>query len=393
MNDALERADLADVAGSFGQLLHAAGVPVTPERAGRFAAVIALALPVTVDELYWLARVTLVSELSQIDTFDRVFQQLFAGIVDPADSRGQPIAPAPMTAPHGYRRDGTHGDRRGTVSAPSPATTAEGGVTVDKTTQTTTIAAWSSDERLRTRDFESLTNAELLHLRALMAEMALAPPPRRSRRRHVSPLGAKVDQRATLRRAHRTAGDPVALVLRHRRSKPRRVVFLCDISGSMEPYGRAYLQLLHCAVGAARAETFVFATRLTRLTRSLRATNPDHALYRAGRVAPDWSGGTRIGAALKSFNDQYGQRGMARGAVVVIVSDGWERDDPARLRREMERLSRLAHRVIWVNPRAANPGYEPLVGGMAAALPFVDDLVTGHSLDAMRDLLLAVAQD
>ena len=149
---------------------------------------------------------------------------------------------------------------------------------------------------------------------------------------------------------------------------------ICDISGSMEPYARAYLQLLHSAVGGARAEAFVFATRLTRLTKVLHAGNPDHALHRAGQAAPDWSGGTRIGQALEAFNERYGRRGMARGAVVVIVSDGWERDDPALLGREMERLHRLAHRVIWVNPRKAAPGYEPAVGGMAAALPHVDRL-------------------
>ena len=159
----------------------------------------------------------------------------------------------------------------------------------------------------------------------------------------------------------------------------------------MESYARAYLQLLHSAVGGARAEAFVFATRLTRLTKVLHASNPDHALHRAGQAAPDWSGGTRIGRAVEAFNERYGRRGMARGAVVVIVSDGWERDDPALLGREMERLHRLAHRLIWVNPRAAAPGYEPAVGGMAAALPHVDRLVSGHSLAALDELLAAIA--
>ena len=142
---------------------------------------------------------------------------------------------------------------------------------------------------------------------------------------------------------------------------------------------------------APRAEAFVFATRLTRLTKVLHAGNPDHALHRAGQAAPDWSGGTRIGRALEAFNERYGRRGMARGAVVVIVSDGWERDDPALLGREMERLHRLTHRLIWVNPRTAAPGYEPAVGGMAAALPHVDRLVSRHSLAAIDELLAAIA--
>ena len=167
---------------------------------------------------------------------------------------------------------------------------------------------------------------------------------------------------------------------------------LCDISGSMEPYGRAYLHLLRSAVASGTpAEAFVFATRLTRLTRALGGRNPEAAIQRAAAAAPDWSSGTRIGQALKQFNDRYGRRGMARGAVVVILSDGWERADPALVGREMERLSRLAHRIVWVNPRASAPGFEPRTGGMAAALPHCDALVSGHSLAAMNELAAALA--
>ena len=169
-------------------------------------------------------------------------------------------------------------------------------------------------------------------------------------------------------------------------------MLLADISGSMEPYARAYLHLLHGAVRATRAEAFVFATRLTRLTRALAVTDADRALARAAAAMPDWSGGTRIGAALKNFNDGYGRRGMARGAVVVIVSDGWERDDPTLLGEQLARLARLAHRIVWVNPRAAAPSFEPLVAGLRAALPHVDTLVSGHSLAAMDDVLDAIGQ-
>jgi uncharacterized protein len=174
----------------------------------------------------------------------------------------------------------------------------------------------------------------------------------------------------------------------------RRLVLLCDISGSMEPYARAYLQFLTCAAAAgAETEAFAFATRLTRLTRALHSRRPERAIQRAAATAPDWSSGTRIGDALKSFNDRHGRRGMARGAVVVILSDGWERGDPALVAREMERLSRLAHRIVWVNPRVAAAGFSPRAGGMAAALPFCDTLVSGHTLEALEDVVAAIAGD
>jgi hypothetical protein len=168
-------------------------------------------------------------------------------------------------------------------------------------------------------------------------------------------------------------------------------VLLCDISGSMEPYARAYLQFLTCAAGAGpNAEAFVFATRLTRVTRALASRNPERAIQRAAATAPDWSSGTRIGDALKAFNDRHGRRGMARGAVIVILSDGWERGDPALVGREMERLRRLAYRVVWVNPRVSARDFEARAGGLVAALPFCDALVSGHSLEALDEVADAI---
>src|SRR5215207_7944375 len=206
--------------------------------------------------------------------------------------------------------------------------------------------------------------------------------------------GRRLDMRRTLRGSLRTAGDPIRLARRRRRVTRRRMVLLCDISGSMEPYARAYLQFLTCAAGSARdAEAFVFATRLTRLTRALRSRSPERAIQRAAAVAPDWSSGTRIGDALKAFNDRHGRRGVARGAVVVILSDGWERGDPALVGREMERLSRLAHRIVWVNPRVAASDFSPRAGGMAAAIPHCDALVSGHSLEALGEVIQAIGAD
>ena len=182
----------------------------------------------------------------------------------------------------------------------------------------------------------------------------------------------RIDMRRTLRASLRTGGDPIRLARRRRRVVPRRLVMLCDISGSMEPYARAYLQFLTCAAGSGpNAEAFVFATRLTRLTRALASRHPERAIQRAAAAAPDWSSGTRIGDALKAFNDRHGRRGMARGAVVVILSDGWERGDPMLVGREMERLARLAHRIVWVNPRVGASGFSVQRrrhGGGAAAL-------------------------
>jgi uncharacterized protein with von Willebrand factor type A (vWA) domain len=197
--------------------------------------------------------------------------------------------------------------------------------------------------------------------------------------------------RRTLRASLRTGGDPIRLARRRRRVLPRRLVLLCDISGSMEPYARAYLQFLTCAASAGpRNEVFVFATRLTRLTRALGSRNPERAIQQAAATAPDWSSGTRIGDALRGFNDRHGRRGMARGAVVVILSDGWERGDPSLVQREMARLSRLAYRIVWVNPRASAAGFSPRAGGMAAALPHCDALVSGHSLAALHEVVAAI---
>jgi uncharacterized protein with von Willebrand factor type A (vWA) domain len=355
----------------------------------------ALAAPATNAELYWLARVSLVADRAQIEVFDRVFAQVFAGMVDPAEFRGDE-PPATAAAPAEPRPqepgDGARSGRPGEPQTPRPSLLGDDDNSDDDDGEQETMAALrSADEHLRHKDFGTLSPDELGRLRVLTGRMAFATPPRRSRRQVRSALGRDLDVRATLRRARRTGGDPLVAVRRRRRSRPRRLVLLCDISGSMEPYARAYLQLLLSGVDGARAEAFVFATRLTRLTRALRGAIPAVALERAGRAAPDWSGGTRIGSALKEFNDDYGRRGLARGAVVVVLSDGWDCGDPEVLGREMARLGRVAYRVVWVNPRKAAPAYAPLVGGMAAALPHLDAFVSGHSLAAFDDVLEAIS--
>ena len=237
----------------------------------------------------------------------------------------------------------------------------------------------------------ALAPHELAQLYVLMSRLELATPLRRTRRNESGRGGRRIDMRRTLRTSLRTGGDPIRLARRQRRIVRRRLVMLCDISGSMEPYARAYLQFLTCAAGSGpNAEAFVFATRLTRLTRALSSRNPERAIQRAAAAAPDWSSGTRIGDALKAFNDLHGRRGMARGAVVVILSDGWERGDPSLVSQEMERLGRLAHRIVWVNPRVGATAFSVRAGGMVAALPYCDALVSGHSFAALEEVVEAI---
>ncbi|MGE5857952.1 MAG: vWA domain-containing protein [Solirubrobacterales bacterium] len=393
----LDRVDLPALATALGRRLRAAGVPTTPERASRFARALALVAPVRRAELYWTARSVFVSSQAQLPTFDRVFAAVFDPALEPDEERGDPYSPTltssrpsePPPAPQarsvpGERRSDEGGGVRGTGSPP--------GDDRDAREVEVPLASASEEERLRKKSFEELAPDELERIRRLMAALELAAPQRRSRRRRRARRGEHLDLRRTLRASLRTGGDPMTLASRSRRTRPRRLVLLCDISGSMESYARAYLHLLTSAVASgAPAEAFVFATRLTRLTRALGGRNPEAAIQRAVVAAPDWSSGTRIGEALGTFNDRYGRRGMARGAVVVILSDGWERADPALVGREMERLARLAHRIVWVNPRAGAPGFSPGVGGMAAALPHCDALVRGHSVEAMYEVAEAIA--
>lgn len=378
--------DLAAVAGTLGAALHAEGLPVGPDRSERFARAVTVMRPATLRELYWCGLVTLVSDPEQVEVFSQVFAALFAGLAgsDPAEQRGDPnSAPLPgaRTAPG---RPGS-----ATPSVDDPAGQSRN--TQQPSRAGAVRALSTSIERLASRDFAELSPDELPVLAQLMREFSIATPPRRTRRYRATPSGRRVDLRTTLRRARRTGGEPFRLARHAARNRPRRLVVLCDISGSMEAYARAMLQLLYCATGGAGAEVFTFATRLTRLTPALATRQPALALARAGQAAPDWSGGTRIGAALKEFNDTYGCRGMARGAVVLIISDGWETGDPALLGAEMARLSRIAHRIVWANPRTQSPRYRPEVGGMAAAWPYCDAVVSAHRLTALAELIAAIA--
>lgn len=384
----------AGVVAGFGDLLRAQGLPVTPERMLTFARAIELSQPTELTELYWLGRATLVTAVAQIQTYDQVFDAVFRGIVTWQDSRNSDLQAEDGSDPSPTRDPGS---REAGSSEPGPAGSAltlstPGGVEPEEdAADPQRLAAVSASERLADRPFAQCTEEELALIRRLVEQLPVVPPPRVGRRLRRHAQGRRLDVRSTLRRSHRTAGDPVELVRRSRTERPRRVILIADVSGSMEPYARVYLHLMRGAVQALHAEAFVFATRLTRLTRALELTQPDVAYRRAVESAPDWSGGTRIGRALADFLDEFGRRGLARGAIVVIVSDGWEIESPGLVGESMQRLSRLAHHVIWVNPRKAAESYEPLVGGMAAALPSVDTFVSGHSLRALEEVMDAIS--
>jgi hypothetical protein len=193
--------------------------------------------------------------------------------------------------------------------------------------------------------------------------------------------------RRLARRSLARGGDPIERTFRRRIDVPRKLVVLCDVSGSMEAYTRALLLFLHAVVGSGRGvEVFVFGTRLIRLTDEFRTRDPEQALAAASKRVVDWAGGTRIGASLRTFNDIWGRRALSRGAAVVIVSDGWERQDATLVAEQMQRLQRAAYAIVWVNPLKGNPDYQPLAGGMRAALPYVDRFVAGHNLASLEEL-------
>jgi uncharacterized protein with von Willebrand factor type A (vWA) domain len=364
--------DLPPLAGALGRRLREAGLPVTPARSAEFARALELVRPVSRRRLYWTARGMLVSDASQVQAFDRVFSEVFGREQD------VPASPDPPSSFH---------STIGRSPSPSPPSSGD-----DRDTELDVpVGRASGEERLASKSFDSLEPHELAQLYRLMSRLKLATPLRRMRRYEKGRRGGRIDMRRTLRGSLRTSGDPIRLARRRRRTVRRRLVMLCDISGSMEPYARAYLQFLTSAAGSGpSSEAFVFATRLTRLTRALASRHPERALERAAAAAPDWSSGTRIGDALKAFNDRHGRRGMARGAVVVILSDGWERGDPALVGREMARLARLAHRIVWVNPRVSASAFSVQAGGMVAALPHCDALVSGHSFEALGEVAEAI---
>lgn len=351
---------------AFGRVLRAAGLDVGP---GRVAEALAGLDNVEIgsrEDVYWALRLTLVSKAGDIELFDRAFEAWFMRVRrDELPRREVPTAQATAENKPGARE-----------VDPEP----EAGEGDD-------TPGWSAGESLRDKDFASMTPAELAELRKLMRKLAARRPLRRSRRLRRHQRGDIFDMRRLIRASLATGGDPLDRTFRKRLLVPRRLVVICDVSGSMEAYARALLLFVHAAVGAGKGvEAFVFGTRLTRLTSELKVRDPEQAFDAASARVVDWSGGTRIGASLKAYNDEWGRRALTRGAVVVVVSDGWERDNAALVGTEMARLQRQAYATVWVNPLKGSPEYQPLAGGMRAALPYIDRFLPGHNLAALEEL-------
>ena len=352
----------------FSHALRTAGLKIGPDRAQVFVDACARLGAGARANVYWAGRATLCASPEDILVFDSTFHRWFS--LEPAralraQSPGGTISQADL--------DGGTG-------------------TGDRLEDHLVAILASEEESLRHRDIASLTADERARMARLFAGLTVAIPQRRSLRRRPYRRG-DIDAARTAREQLRRAGEPGLLRYRRQRPRARRIVFLIDVSGSMEAYADSLLRLAHRVVVAAprTTEVFTLGTRLTRVTTALRLHDPEQALAEAGRAVPDWSGGTRLGEVLRAFTDRWGQRAVVRGAVIVIASDGWERGDPALLGQQIDRLHRLARCILWSNPHRGKAGYAPVQGGIAAAVPFLDALVAGHSLASFAELLELIA--
>lgn len=359
--------DVVAALTGFAGALRAVGVNADRARLTSCLSALAEVDPGNADDVYWATRLSLCSEPDDLPKFDALFDLWFRGRRPPTAAGQRPTA-----VRHRQLR---------AVGGPDEA---ESEAADDEVLRT----AASETEILRHRDVGALTAKERDEVNRLIALLAPRVGHRRTLRQRRGGRD-RIDVRRTVRQLLRDGGEPGSLRYTRPLDKPRRLVLLIDVSGSMAPYADALLRFGHAAVRSspATAEVFTIGTRLTRVTRQLRLRDPDLALHTAGTAIPDWSGGTRLGDALRAFLDLWGQRGTARRAVVVIASDGWERGDAGVLREQMARLSRLAHRVVWVNPHKGKDGFAPATGGMVAALPYLDELIAGHSMEALRNLV------
>ena len=357
---------------TFGRVLREVGLEVGPGRVADALRGLDRVDLTRQEDVYFTLRQTLVARQDELDLFDRAFRAWFlrAPVLPPVRSTDRPAEQQKLG---------------------ESLSDASGGEQDEEMGDPLELGA-SGHELLRDKDFAEMTPAEYRRVRRLIAAIAESRPLRASRRRRSDPQGDRLDMRRLIRASLRTGGDPVDRPYRARKEVPRKLVVLCDVSGSMDAYARALVLFLHAAVGSGPGvEAFAFGTRLSRLTPELGTRDPEAALEKCTEAVTDWGSGTRIGASLKEFNDLYGKRALSRGAVVVIVSDGWERQDPELVGREMARLARAAYAVIWVNPLKGNPEYQPLAGGMRAALPYIDRFLPGHNLRSLEELAAVLA--
>ncbi len=383
MGDAPAFADVVAPLVDLGRRLRASSLPVGTGRIVTFIRAVG-AVGLARDDVYWAARASLISRPEDVGRFDAAFDAWLREI----GSR-EGVVPihrdSPSTdeaRPPGMTVADAENDR-------SPRAENPENERIDRVATRTSAA--SGVEVLRRKSFGGLSDEERGRVADMIRQLSVRAPLRRSRRTRPAANGSALDVRRTFRRSLRTSGEPFERARRERRIQRRPVVLVLDISGSMAPYSRALLQFAYAAMGAGgRIEVFCFGTRLTRITGVLRTGEPDRAFAAAGRLVDDWEGGTRIGESLKALLDGWSQRAALRGSVVVVCSDGLERGDPDMLGSQMQRLHRLAYRIVWANPLKGAPGYEPLARGMAAALPSVDRFVAGHNVQTLGELARAV---
>ena len=363
-------APIVGVLVGFARALRAAGLAVGSGEVLTYCASMTSLDPSDLLDLYWAGRSTLVTRHEQIGIYDEVFRSFYL-------DAGDPVREVLTLRAHA----GTETQAVLQVPATDPA--AEGNE------EQAVLGLMASDvDTLRHKSFAACTPEELAALRRIMARIRLTPPRRRSRRTVAGNAGRVPDLRRTVRASLRAGGEPAELFWRQRKVRLRPLILILDISGSMADYSRSLLQFAHTAKrAAAKVEVFCFGTRLTRITGELANRSPDQALAEAARTVCDWEGGTRIGASLDTFVRDYGRRGLARGGIVVICSDGLDRGDPAVLAAAMERLSRLCHRLVWMNPhRGDNPDFRPSTLGMMVAAEHVDLVLSGHDLNSLEEL-------
>ncbi|MGH2631589.1 MAG: vWA domain-containing protein [Actinomycetota bacterium] len=371
----------------LGRRLRDRGLPVGTGRILTFVRSVAVLGLADRESLYWAGSASLIARRDDLEVYDEVFEAWFRSLGSTADLGVEltlpTSSPEPRTAAQSEGPDGLEVVNQ--VAAEWHRAEEEDEVEGGDESSIRIVA--SGVEVLRSKSFGALTEEERARVAALIRSLRLRVPVERTRRTRPATKGARFDLRRTLRRSLRTQGEPFDRAWRTRTARRRPLVLILDISGSMAPYSRALMQFAYAAMAAGRrVETFVFGTRLTRVTRTLRTKDPDRALHEIGRQVEDWEGGTRIGESLKALLDGWSQRAALRGAVVVFCSDGLERGDPELLRVQMARLRRLAHHVIWVNPLKGSPRYEPLARGMVAALPSVDVFLSGHNLESLEHL-------
>lgn len=393
----LDGTDRAIFAASFVARLKRAGLPVSIHSGERFAAAIAQAPPPTRTELYWLSRISLVQDVRSLELFDQVFEVIFEGGALPIGrsarkgGKNQPRSLSDSQIKLASRNQVAEGS--GGVpwtSAPSAAphdSNEEEPSEIELPELLPSALADFADQ-----PFDQLNDSELAQLGEWLEQAQIRWPTRPARRARRVHRGSELDRRRTLAAARRTGGDPIQLHWKRSVRRPRKVVMLADVSGSMQTFARPYMHVMRALTSQVQAEVFAFSTDLTRITPALREQRPEDAIDAASELVDDRFSGTKIAGSLRTLLSNPTWSTSVRGAVILVTSDGWDTDDPEDLSMVMARLQRLSHRIVWVNPRAAAEEFEPLVGGMAAALPHCDAMLSGHSLRAMRDVILELGR-